>query len=199
MIFINEWLPNPTGSDAKGEFIELFNNGTAPVNLDGWSFGTGGRKKFKLVGSIRANGYLLLPRSETKLTLKNTDGQIFLYDAVGTQVDQSAFDGSAPEGESFNRVGYVVHNSSSVYNTIQQFVWGKPTPGAKNSAVLGTGLSETPYPTGVPLNVYRADWFSVFGFALIAGVIFAAILWYAIKKDESISQLFFGGDEDFRR
>ena len=37
MVFINEWLPNPNGADAKGEFIELWNSGNAPINLSGWS------------------------------------------------------------------------------------------------------------------------------------------------------------------
>ena len=59
MIFINEWLSNPTGADAKGEFIELWNNGNAPVNLNGWTLQVDSKKKFKLSGSIRANEYLM--------------------------------------------------------------------------------------------------------------------------------------------
>jgi hypothetical protein len=198
MIFINEWLPNPIGADAKGEFVELFNNGDASVNLNGWSLSTGVKKRFKLSGVIRAQGYLSLPRSETKLPLKNSDGDIFLYDAAGKLVDQSTFVGTATEGKSFNRIDYNVYDASSVYVTIQQFVWGKPTPGAKNDAVPGVGISEIQYPTNVSLNVARSSWFSVFGYAVFAGVIFAIILWYAMKHDESISQLFFGGDQAIR-
>ena len=192
MIFINEWLPNPTGSDAKGEFIELFNNGNAPVELGGWSLGTDNKKRFKLSGQIGANEYVVFPRSETKLSLKNIDGKLFLYDSAGRQTDQSAFDGSAPEGESFNRISYNIYGDSSVDNAIQRFVWGKPTPGTKNSAVTETGVSEIHYPAGTPLNIYRPSLLSLLGLTLLAGVIFAAISWYAIKRDENISQLFFG-------
>jgi lamin tail-like protein len=192
MIFINEWLPNPIGTDAKGEFVELVNNGKVSVNVSGWTLSTDGKKKFKLSGAIRADGYLLLPRNETKLALKNTDGSLFLYDAAGRLVDRSAFEGSAPEGESFNRVSYRIPDS------IQQFVWGSPTPGASNSVTAGTGISETHYPLGVPLNAYHSSWFSIVGFAFATGVMVAAILWYAMRKDENVSQLFFGSDESVR-
>ncbi len=191
MIFINEWLPNPTGPDAKGEFIELYNNGSTLVNLSGWIL-QADKKKFKLSESIRANEYLVLSRSKTKLPLKNTDETLFLYDAAGHLVDQSAFEGSAPEGESFSRVSYNTCNSSSICNAVQQFVWGRPTPGTKNSVVAEIGISDIRYPEDVPLNNYHLNWFSVFGFTLLAGVIFAAVLWYAMKHDEDISQLFFG-------
>jgi hypothetical protein len=79
----------------------------------------------------------------------------------------------------------------NVHNTIQQFVWGKPTPGAKNSAIAEIGVSEIHYQIGIPLNADHLSWASVLGFAALAGVILAAILWYAMKKDENISQLFF--------
>ena len=191
MIFINEWLPNPVGADAKGEFIELWNNGSAPVNVGGWTLQISGKKKFKLSGLIRADEYVVLPKSETKLALKNADGSLFLYDAAGRPVDRSAFEGSAPEGESFNRVSYNVYNNSSVYGAIQQFAWSKPTPGAKNSASATIGISEIRYPVGIPLNAYRLSWIAVVGCAMLAGVIFAAVLSYSVRKDENISQLFF--------
>jgi len=188
MVFINEWLPNPTGADAAGEFIELFNNGAVPVDLGGWSLEADGKKKFKLSGIIQPNGYLVLPRSRTKLSLKNTDGILSLYNGAGVLADRSTFEGTAPEGESFNRTSY----------TVQQFVWGKPTAGAKNSAVTETGISDITYPTEMPLNVPGLGWSTVLWFALAAGVIFAAVSWYALKHDEGISQLFFGRDEAIR-
>ena len=41
MLYINEWLPNPVGNDATGEFIELYNSGTTGVSLNGYSLGDG--------------------------------------------------------------------------------------------------------------------------------------------------------------
>jgi hypothetical protein len=130
--------------------------------------------------------------------LKNSDGKIFLYNAGGNLVDRSAFVGSAQEGESFNRISYDIHDASSVYGTIQQFVWGKPSPGVQNDAIAGIGISDVQYPQGTSLNNSRLAWFSVLGCAFLAGVIFTIILWYAMKHDESISQLFFGGNQAIR-
>src|ERR1700691_587167 len=105
MIFINEWLPNPTGADAKGEFIELFNNGSSSVNLNGWALTTSGKKIFSLNGyTIAANGYLLLNRTATKLTLKNADESLSLYNAAGQLVDHSNSEGTAQEGKSLSRI-----------------------------------------------------------------------------------------------
>ena len=61
----------------------------------------------------------------------------------------------------------------------------------KNSALAQIGISEIHYPAGIPLNVYRPNWFSIFGCAFITGVIFAGVLWYAMRHDENVSQLFF--------
>jgi hypothetical protein len=35
-VVLNEVLYDPTGADGGAEFVELFNGGTAPVDLDGW-------------------------------------------------------------------------------------------------------------------------------------------------------------------
>lgn len=196
MVCINEWLPNPIGPDAKGEFVELWNNGSAPVDLRGWVLRADGKKKFKLSGIIHANEYLILLRRETKLSLKNVDGELILSDAAEKQVDRSAFDGSAPEGESFNRANYNTYNGSGPYDIVQRFVWGKPTPGGKNSVVAEIGISDIQYPVHVPVNTYHPNSISVIGLAALAGVIFAAVLWYAMKKDENISQFFFRRDEE---
>jgi hypothetical protein len=193
MIFINEWLPNPIGADAKGEFVELFNNGSVPVNLDGWSLGADVKKKFKLSGAIHTNSYLVLPRSETKLALKNTDGKLFLYDAAGKLADQSAFEGSAPEGKSFNRISYDV---SPAARAAQQFTWGAPTPGAKNVAAVGMGISAIDYPTNISLTSASLSGISVLGLAFIIGTALAFVLWYSIKKDENIRDIFFRRDEE---
>lgn len=39
-VVVNEILPNPTGSDGGQEFVELYNDGAAPVALDGWAIQT---------------------------------------------------------------------------------------------------------------------------------------------------------------
>ena len=84
MIFINEWLPNPTGADVKNEFIELYNNSAVPVNLRGWILKTESGKKSTLSGVIGSKEYLVFKKTETKLTLKNVDGSLSLYFVFAT-------------------------------------------------------------------------------------------------------------------
>lgn len=189
MLFINEWLPNPIGADAKGEFIELFNHSDSSVSLAGWALSVDGKKKVKISGSIRANSYLVLPRTETRIALKNADGKLFLYDTNGKLADESAFEGSAPEGQSFNRI----NKGSS--GTIQNFVWGVPTPGKENGAVLETSITERIYPTDTSLNLGHLGLWSLWGLVLGVGVIFSMILWYATKNEDDLRDLFFGRDK----
>ncbi len=195
MLFINEWLPNPAGSDAAGEFIELRNDG-GPLALAGWAIGTGTGKRFRLSGRMTAGGLLVLPRRITKLALKNTDGELFLYAPSGAVADFSFFAGSAPEGESLNRVPGTA--AGNLRRGVQNFVWGIPTPGRKNDPVPAMGISDQPYPFGVPLGASGPDTVAIFGMSLCVGVIFAVALWYAITKDEKRAQLFSGGNQGDR-
>ena len=188
MIFINEWLPNPTGNDAKGEFVELFNNGNGSVNLSGWRLGNDGKKEFSLDGySIVAHGYLLLPRAKTKLTLKNSDASLFLHDSSGRLADQSAFVGTAPEGKSFSRINYGTDPS-------QHFAFTDPTPGAANKITANTQISDNQHPINVPLNSSSLSIVIVIVMAFALGMALAGILVYALKQDEDLQELFFGGN-----
>ena len=57
-VVINELHYNPVGSGA--EFVELFNNSTEPVVLDGWSFSEGVTYTFPAATSIAGYGYLVV-------------------------------------------------------------------------------------------------------------------------------------------
>jgi Lamin Tail Domain len=185
MIFINEWFPNPAGDDAKGEFIELFNKSSAPANLNGWILKTTGKKIFSLDGyTIAANGYLVLDRTETKLSLKNTAESLFLYDAAGKLADQSSFLGAAPEGKSFSRINYMADPS-------EHFTWSAPTPGIANDITINTSISDAVYPLNAPLNDPSLGAGGFFGLMFAAGVILAALVVYCLKSDENLSKLFF--------
>jgi hypothetical protein len=195
MVLINEWLPNPNGPDTKTEFIELFNNGRAPVSLDGWSLKTTGKKSFSLGGkTIPAGGYLVLWKTETKLSLKNSDEMVFLYNAAGRLVDESSYIGPAPSGESFARVHYP-SNTLNPLAVPQSFTWAKtPTPGGGNQVKLYNSIAVREYPYGVALN-HPAPSAAEFA-ALIVGTaaILAVLVVYFLKSDENISKLFFAGD-----
>ncbi len=190
MVFINEWLPNPVGADAAGEWIELWNGGGTAVDLDGWVLKTENGKKVSLTGQhVSARGYLVLKRTTTKLSLRNTDGGLTLYDARGALVDHGNFDGSAPEGKSFSRIDHTG-------GPAQHFAFANPTPSAAN-AVVRDVVAVRSYPAGAPLN--RGFTNSAFS-AIMMGtaVLLTGLIIYVIKANDSLSKLFFSGDEGIR-
>lgn len=191
MVYISEWLPNPEGVDTSGEFVELFNNGGAGVNLGGWALKTQSGKKTKLSGTIGAGKYLVLPRKTTKLALKNTDEKILLYDPRGKLVDQSGFFGTALDGKSFSRLSRDYGGQARTAR--DQFVWTDPTPGALNSTTINN-LIANQYPLNIPLN-HPFGPAQLIGLLLASALVLAALIFYALKKHENLSNIFFGRDE----
>lgn len=99
MILIKEFLPNPVGKDAPGEYMTLFNDGDAAVSFSGWRLKDASGKVFNL------SGYRLEPKKElklfssvTKLSLNNNGETIQLVDVSGTMVSELSYVGSAQEG-----------------------------------------------------------------------------------------------------
>ena len=190
MIFINEWLPNPAGADAAGEWVELFNGGQSAISLNGWSLKTGaGKKVFLNNYRIDAGGYLILKRTDTKLTLRNTGENIFLYDNAGRLADQSGFLGSAPEGKSFARIGM-----TGSPGKIQNFIFAEPTPGQPNIIVSGQNfLMNSAYPLGQPLNS-SLGYLDVLAMTISAALLFAFFIIILLKRNDYVSKLFFSHD-----
>lgn len=181
MLYINEWLPNPEGTDKGNEWIELFNGSSEKINLTGWSIRTKKGKTFVLGDEvIGPNGYLILKDGKTGLVLRNTDEQISLFDRNGMLVDKSAFTGEAPAGKSFSRTG-------------DRFAFMPPTPGEPNPVLFAASSKETAYPLNQPLNngLEKMDfWLLLFGNAIFITVVLTVI----IKQNEYLSNLFFRGN-----
>lgn len=187
MVYINEWLPNPVGPDAAGEYIELWNSGKEAVNLAGWKLITKGEKKFSFSErQIGAEEYLVLKRSDSKLVLKNKDEGLFLYDQSGRLADKSAFLGSAPAGKSFSRISYDGGRGAS-------FVWSDPTPGAANEIAAQANILKNIYPLNARLN-QNIDYAGFWGLLLGTAIILTAAIVFIMKRNESLSQFFFGRD-----
>ena len=188
MIYINEWFSNPVGPDASGEFVELYNSAHAAAHLDGWSLKASAKKAYPLTRrTIAPRGYLLLMRSETKLALKNSDETLSLYDASGRLADQSSFVGAAPEGKSFSRINY---GSADV----QHFAFMTSTPDAANGTI-DNRLTVRGYAFNAPLDV-RLNTAQFFGMMMWVAVLLAALITYAIKTNDNVSQRLFGRDEE---
>ena len=190
VVFVNEWLPNPAGPDAPGEFAELLNGGPSAVDLAGWRIVTEKGKTFALGGrSVPPRGFLLLTRRTTGLTLRNSDGGLLLYAPDGALEDRAAFQGSAPEGKSFSRANYDSGPEA-------HFVWASPTPGAPN-ALPAAPVVETSVPAfGTPLG---AQFTAVDFFAIMIGAaaLTTGLIFHVIKKHEDLSKLFSGRNGAF--
>ncbi len=126
-IVINEVLPNPSGDEHAGEYIELFNPGTEIVNLHGWTIGdasSSGRYRFPLGVEISPHGYYVVKRQIFGFALNNSHESVVLWapgNGGDVVVDQLRYERSAPEDVSLNRTDHGAYR------------WSKyRTPGAQN-------------------------------------------------------------------
>lgn len=103
-IVINEFLPNPIGSDTTGEWIELLNRGTGEVDLLNWGIKTQNNKifKFKASNIIRPNNYFVLNRQVSGLALNNSKGSLSLLSDSGNLIDTVNYN-STKQGFSYAR------------------------------------------------------------------------------------------------
>jgi len=100
---INEFLPDPADDEAL-EWIELYNDTDTELDLSGWTIDdleNGGSSPFVLPAEtkIGANGYLVLEKAQTKLSLNNTTDSVVLKnkEMIVSKVDYT----STKEGKSW--------------------------------------------------------------------------------------------------
>jgi hypothetical protein len=123
LIFINEIIPNPEGSD-DAEWIEIKSINLEPLDLSGWKLDDdeGGSRPYKIPeGTIIAPGqFLVFKKEQTKLALNNTYDAARLLDPDGEIFFETSYD-EVPEGAAFARE----ENGNFKWTT-------KLTPGAEN-------------------------------------------------------------------
>jgi len=105
-IFINEVLASPTGPDADGEWIEFYNANNFEVDLSDWkirdTIGAVKAYEFPNKTTILANGFLVLTRPQSKITLQNSGDELELLNPQGNIVNNVAF-GAASQGQAWAR------------------------------------------------------------------------------------------------
>jgi hypothetical protein len=177
MILINEWLPNPAGTDSGNEWVELWNGGPKPVNLAGWTL-SNPKKSYKFADkTVSPGGFLVLNTKGTGLTLRNQDETLTLKRTDGKVESTSAFTGSASEGRSWawNGAGYV---------------WAEPSPGKEN--VWSAVLAADNFPRGAALNSF--PWIHAEEAALGAALLIALGVIFLLKRNENQNNPFSGGN-----
>ena len=120
-IKINEFLPNPEGSD-DGEWIELYNSGNSPIDLMGFKLQDNSARIYTLGEHVLSGGeYLVLDKNTTGISLNNTGGDsVNLYNPNSELLESVIYQDTAQEDKSFARQG-------------DAWQWTiEPTPGSVN-------------------------------------------------------------------
>lgn len=139
-IYINELLPNPTGTDTENEFIEIISKETKSIALFGWTLddGDGGSSPYHFTKeeSIAPGKMIAFMRSKTNISLNNDTDTVRLIDPNGKIVSIIKYDPKVVEGQSYNR------------SSDGSFAWSEtPTPNLKNIISIQEEESPTPKPT----------------------------------------------------
>ena len=124
-VIITEFLLNPEGSDSNNEFIEIYNNGKAEVDLSGWILEDkmGSVKKFVISDEVKigAGKYKAFYSDETRIALNNSGDGIILRDSKDNIIDETKISDAALEERAF------------ALDENENWVWTlKPTPGRGN-------------------------------------------------------------------
>jgi hypothetical protein len=176
MVYINEWLPNPSGNEAQNEWIELYNDSNSSVNISGWSI-VSGNKTYQIKNKIlNPKEYLILKRTETKIPLLNQNGELKLLDANKNIIQKINFFGQAPENKSFSRFN-------------NDFFFTEPTPVKENKQVFMAQIVKN-YPENLVLNKLISTNEIIF-FGILTGILLSLIMWIIIKSNENLKELFF--------
>ncbi|MDG1480935.1 MAG: phospholipase D-like domain-containing protein [Myxococcota bacterium] len=115
-VIINEFLPNPSGSDRGQEFVEIVNTSEEDISLEGWSLSDEASSDRHVFSGILAAGAGLVVfdmgehddiptavvSTSTYLSLNNSGDTITLHDASGEDIDVVSYTTSA-DGVSWNR------------------------------------------------------------------------------------------------
>lgn len=148
-ILINEIMPSPQGSDAENEWIELFNSNNFPVDLSDWQIKDkiGSTKTYTFSQAImNPNGFFVLKRPESKITLQNTEDGLILLDPTGKVVDEVDY-ASAKTGQSYCRTenNAWAWSTTPTPNSYNAITLEKVSSGAKNSSQNQTSTTSNAF------------------------------------------------------
>lgn len=152
-VFLSEVLYDVTDDDNGYEWVELYNSGTNPVDLSGYSLGSGGTdytySKLQLSGTIEPGETFVVggPRSKSK----NSDPDFDLKDDFSPDLQNS---GSTADGMALFNVPASAVNSSRV--PVDAVVYGGSND---NGLIDETGVANAPDVGDAPAgsSVERAD------------------------------------------
>lgn len=156
LLVISELLPNCSGPDKDCEFIELYNPESREVSLEGWQL-TDLRIYYHFSEdiTINANEYLVIERSQSKITLNNGGDTLYLLDPTGQIINGVTYEKAS------------VDLSFSRELNLDKWQWTTSlTPGGENDFILdedeealdivGDSTDEN-LAQSIPLNIEISD------------------------------------------
>jgi hypothetical protein len=152
-VVINEIAWMGTTNSTNDEWIELHNNGSSSVSLEGWSLvASDGSPNISLSGTISAGGYVLLERTDDNVVpgvtalviysgaLSNTGEYLKLKNNTDVVIDEINNQSGWIKGDSVTK--HTMQRSGSTWIT------AAPTPGLVNAATDSTASSGSGTGTG---------------------------------------------------
>ncbi|MGE6489203.1 phospholipase D-like domain-containing protein [Paenisporosarcina sp. NPDC076898] len=155
-IVINEIAWMGTTVDYNDEWIELYNNSSASISLNGWTLTTAdGTPNIALTGTIPANGYFILERTDDATISEVSANQIYsggmgnagenfiLKDASGAVIDQvnAWHSGDNTAKATMERIDPLAAGTDGTNwrTSTDTYVEGIGTPGKVNSKEIQNG------------------------------------------------------------
>jgi len=157
-VVINELMINPAAvSDAAGEYVELYNSGSAPVDVQGWTLRDDDTNAYTIPGgaavAIQPGGFLVIAAQSdpglnggfipdlvwTNFNLANSGDEVVLVDGSSVEQDRLVYTGSPftdSVGESVERVSPQLPTSDHLSWAAARSSFGlgdRGTPGALNT------------------------------------------------------------------
>ncbi len=131
-------MPSPEGSDTENEWVEIFNANNFEADLTSWKIrdkiGAVKTYTFPENTKIEANGFLILKRPQTKISLNNESDGLEILSPSGKIIDSVDFE-KAKQGQSWSKTGGIWPAESPSGNQAGWQWTVKPTPGQTNIIV----------------------------------------------------------------
>lgn len=147
-ITINEIAWMGTITSTNDEWIELFNNGTNSVVLDGWTLKAfDGSPTINLSGTLSANSYMLLERTDDT-TVPDIPAGVIYSGALGNTGEKLMLENNIEEViDTVDMASGWIAGDATTKETMQkkgnEWITGTPTPGSQNVLSGTTNPSDT--------------------------------------------------------
>lgn len=135
-VYINEFIPDPEGTDQNNEWIELYNSDSETIDLSVWQIddAQNGSASFKIPEGIliEPGQYLIFGRTQTKIALNNNGDKVRLF---------------YPNENLAQEIEYLDAEAgwSVARQNTDKYIWtSQPTPGQKNIISQQTADQLTP-------------------------------------------------------